>query len=103
MIYWITNSITSSFRIYRDTAFETFDWINSFEVNVPTGYALSRVELINGVSKSLSSYYYTNITLWTVVPKGGHFFAMEEPEFLNNEIRKFYHTLHGKSLVKEEL
>jgi pimeloyl-ACP methyl ester carboxylesterase len=27
---------------------------------------------------------------WTVMPKGGHFAAMEEPELLAKDIREFF-------------
>lgn len=109
MIYWVTNSITSSFRIYRESFGPPqgiYTWMQSFQVDIPTGYALSRADLGNGVSRSLMSYYYTNLTLWTIIPSGGHFLALEEPDILVTEVRKFYHTIQPSSrtaLQKEEL
>ena len=30
---------------------------------------------------------------WTVMPKGGHFAALEQPEFYVNDLRDFYRLL----------
>jgi microsomal epoxide hydrolase len=34
-----------------------------------------------------------NITQWTEMPHGGHFAAMEQPELLIEDIRKFARSL----------
>ena len=34
-----------------------------------------------------------NIARWTVMPKGGHFAAMEQPELLANDLREFFRPL----------
>jgi pimeloyl-ACP methyl ester carboxylesterase len=34
-----------------------------------------------------------NIARWTVMPKGGHFAAMEQPELLAQDIREFFRTV----------
>jgi pimeloyl-ACP methyl ester carboxylesterase len=31
-----------------------------------------------------------NIARWTVMPRGGHFAAMEQPELLAGDIREFF-------------
>jgi microsomal epoxide hydrolase len=36
---------------------------------------------------------YTDIRRWTVMPKGGHFAALEQPELLAQEIRAFFRPL----------
>ncbi len=38
---------------------------------------------------------FTNIRRWTVMPKGGHFAAMEQPEALAEDVRAFYRSLPG--------
>ena len=42
--------------------------------------------------KSYADKIY-NITQWSEMPCGGHFAAMEEPEMLLNDIRKFARSL----------
>jgi len=34
-----------------------------------------------------------NVTQWTEMPSGGHFAALEEPEFLVNDLVKFSRTV----------
>jgi microsomal epoxide hydrolase len=36
---------------------------------------------------------YTDIRRWTLMPAGGHFAALEEPEALAADIRTFFRTL----------
>jgi pimeloyl-ACP methyl ester carboxylesterase len=36
---------------------------------------------------------YRNIQRWTVMPKGGHFAALEQPEALAREVRAFFRPL----------
>jgi microsomal epoxide hydrolase len=36
---------------------------------------------------------YTDIRRWTVMPQGGHFAALEQPEALSEEIRAFFRPL----------
>ena len=38
-----------------------------------------------------------NVQHWTEMPRGGHFAAMEEPELLLNDIRKFARSLRSKN------
>jgi pimeloyl-ACP methyl ester carboxylesterase len=34
-----------------------------------------------------------NVTRWTVMPKGGHFAAMEQPALLVDDMRAFFRTV----------
>ena len=34
-----------------------------------------------------------NIVRWTVMPEGGHFAAMEQPELLAKDLREFFRPL----------
>jgi len=38
---------------------------------------------------------FTNIRRWSVMAKGGHFAAMEQPEALAHEIREFLRPLRA--------
>ena len=43
----------------------------------------------------LAQRTYTNIRRWTVMPRSGHFAAMEQPELLAEDIRAFFRPLRG--------
>ncbi|HEY5897051.1 MAG TPA: epoxide hydrolase [Burkholderiales bacterium] len=85
-LYWLTGAIGSSFwpyhaRLHRPWPFDTVD--------VPTGYAEFPKEILRP-PRSLAARAYTNITRWSVMPKGGHFAALEEPQALAREISEFF-------------
>lgn len=62
-------------------------------VEVPTACALFPKELLAWPPRSYAERIY-NITQWTEMSKGGHFAAMEEPDLLVNDIRKFSRSLN---------
>ena len=45
--------------------------------------------------RSLAARTYTDIGRWTVMSRGGHFAAMEQPEALAEELRAFFRPLRG--------
>lgn len=61
-------------------------------VEVPTGCAVFPKEMLNWPPRSYAERIY-NIQHWTEMPSGGHFAAMEEPELLVADIRKFARSL----------
>jgi microsomal epoxide hydrolase len=61
-------------------------------VEVPTACALFPAELLTWPPRSYVDRIY-NVQQWTNMPRGGHFAAMEEPELLLKDIRKFARTL----------
>ena len=88
-LYWFTGAIGSSFwpyhaRLHRGWPFET--------VEVPTGYAEFPKEILRP-PRSLAEKTYTNLRRWTVMPKGGHFAALEQPRALAAEITQFFAEL----------
>jgi len=89
MIYWITQTITSSMRLYYEA--HATGWKGPDEkVTVPTGFALSPFE----PQLHRNSFEETfNVTHWNVMPSGGHFAALEEPDSLVNDIREFFRDL----------
>jgi len=61
-------------------------------VEVPTACALFPKELLSWPPRSYAERIY-NVTQWTEMPRGGHFAAMEEPDLLLADIRKFARML----------
>jgi microsomal epoxide hydrolase len=43
--------------------------------------------------RSVAERVYTDIRRWTVMQKGGHFAALEQPAALAEEVRKFFRPL----------
>ncbi len=45
--------------------------------------------------RSLAARTYTNIRRWGIMPRGGHFAALEQPDALANEMREFFRPLRS--------
>ena len=85
MFYWVTNSATSSARLY----WESFRSSRPAPVSVPTGVACFPYEIIPPV-RAWSEGIYSDIRRWTKMPKGGHFAAFEQPELFVEDVRSFF-------------
>ncbi|MCB1121772.1 MAG: alpha/beta hydrolase [Verrucomicrobiae bacterium] len=85
MIYWTTGTITSSTRIYYETRLD--NWNRGY-IGVPTAVAVFPKEIRIPIRSWVEQGY--NVQQWTEMPRGGHFAALEEPELLVEDIRKFF-------------
>ena len=88
-LYWFTGAIGSSFWPYYARMHGPWPIPTGGTVDVPMGYCAFPKEIVRP-PQSLAQKMYTNIQRWTVMPKGGHFAAMEQPEALASEIRAFF-------------
>ena len=89
-LYWVTQTITSSTRIYYESR-NTPSTLPIGFIEVPTGAAIFPAEIAVPPRKWAEARY--NITRWTEMPRGGHFAALEEPELLVEDIRAFFREL----------
>ena len=89
-IYWFTNTITSSTRIYYENR-NTPQMKPMGFINVPTGAAIFPAEIfITPRSWAEESY---DLRHWTVMSEGGHFAALEKPELYLEDLRIFFRLL----------
>jgi microsomal epoxide hydrolase len=88
-LYWVTRAIGSSFWPYYALRHGAWPIPEGAKITVPTGYVEFPHEIIRP-PRSVAQRVYTNIKRWTVMPKGGHFAALEQPEALAKEIREFF-------------
>jgi microsomal epoxide hydrolase len=88
-IYWVTETAPSSVRIY-------FEYRNDpgleGRVEVPFACARFPKETFAVVPRKWIEAQY-NLVQFTEMPRGGHFAAMEEPELLVEDVRKFFRGL----------
>jgi len=87
-IYWATRTITSSMRLYYEVFKGGRVGFIGPKIQVPTGVARFPKELFKPPRAWVENHF--NVTHWTVMPKGGHFAAMEQPELLAADLRKFF-------------
>ena len=97
-LYWVTQTINSSFWLYYDaanagpmtwTVEAVKKWMGSS--TVPAGFANFPGDLLPPPRDWAQRYF--NIQHWTDMPRGGHFAAMEQPDLLVEDIRTFFRPL----------
>ena len=87
MVYWITGTANSANRSYYERARDPRR-ITS-RISVPAGVALS-TEAVQRIPREQADRSYADIRRWTEFPRGGHFFAAEQPGLLAEELRAFF-------------
>jgi len=104
-LYWVTETINSSFRLYYDAANAgAITWIVEMIKNwtgsskVPTGFASFPHDLLPPPRAWAERFF--NVQHWTDMPRGGHFAALEEPQLLADDIRAFFRPLRVKNEQK---
>lgn len=91
-LYWFTGAIGSSFFPYYFRMHRPWPIPDGGSIGVPTGYCEFPREILRP-PRSLAARTYTNIRRWSVMPRGGHFAAMEQPDALAEEVRAFFRPL----------
>lgn len=83
MMYWLTNSATSSARLYWESfgSFTKFD-----EIALPSAYTRFPKELFTASERWLRTLY-TGLRYFGSASRGGHFAALEQPEIFVDEVR----------------
>jgi microsomal epoxide hydrolase len=89
-LYWFTNCIGASFWPYF--ARMHGPWPIDGKIGVPTGYCEFPREILRP-PRAAAERVFTDLRRWSVMPKGGHFAALEQPEALAREIREFFRPL----------
>jgi pimeloyl-ACP methyl ester carboxylesterase len=90
--YWFTSAIGSSFWPYYARLHGSTILPPGEVISVPTGYAQFPREILKP-PRSSAERVFKNIRRWSVMEKGGHFAALEQPELLAHEIRAFFREL----------
>ncbi|MFN8628171.1 MAG: epoxide hydrolase [Candidatus Binatia bacterium] len=90
-LYWVTETATSSARLYREAMQRGWFPPRGFRIEVPTGCAIFPGEIFRPPRAWVERSF--NVQHWTEFPAGGHFAAMEEPEALVGDIRTFFRPL----------
>jgi len=91
MLYWVTGAINSSFWPYYARRHVGWPIPDGARIEVPTAYASFPREILHPPRAWAERVY--NIRRWTVMPAGGHFAALEEPEALAADLRAFFRDL----------
>jgi len=94
-LYWMTQTISSSFRLYNETKKAPLQFAPGERVRVPCAIARFPREAPFAPREWVERGY--NVVRWTEMPRGGHFAAAEEPGLLAEDIVEFARVSQGGS------
>jgi microsomal epoxide hydrolase len=94
MVYLVTKTFSTASWIYYGRREEGGRYFpkNFHRIEIPTAIALFPKEMSEWPPRSYVERIY-NVKRWTIMPKGGHFAALEQPDLLINDIREFASNL----------
>jgi pimeloyl-ACP methyl ester carboxylesterase len=88
LIYWATNTIAPSMRLYLESGRTPLRFERGMRVVVPCGIARFPYEAPFPPRTWIERVY--NVVHWTNMPRGGHFAALEAPELLAGDVKQFF-------------
>jgi pimeloyl-ACP methyl ester carboxylesterase len=100
MLYWVTQTIGSSIHTYfadtRSPSLTTRD-----RVNRPVGLALFPKDGA-GVPPRTFAERTLNVQRWTVMPRGSHFAALEEPDLFADDVVEFFRAFRTQADARRD-
>jgi len=94
-LYWLTNSATSSARLYWETSGQSVILAaaqKTSEISLPVAITVFPEEVYRA-PESWARKAYRNLTYFNEVDRGGHFAAWEQPELFASELRAAFRSL----------
>jgi pimeloyl-ACP methyl ester carboxylesterase len=88
-LYWLTDSATSSARLYWENNANNF---NAVDISLPAAVTVFPGEIYRA-PRSWCERSYHKLIYWHEAEKGGHFAAWEQPEIFAAEIRAGFRPL----------
>lgn len=89
MIYLVTDHIATSLWAYRGNAEERAVFSEGIRCGTPTAVARFPFEYVASTPPRTWVERYFNVVRWTEMPSGGHFAALERPEWLLADVQAF--------------
>lgn len=87
-LYWFTGCIGSSIQMYWENRLQPMRFAAGQRVAVPVAFARFPKEIGRPPRSWVERVF--DVVQWTDMPAGGHFAAMEEPDRLADDIRRFF-------------
>lgn len=96
MLYWLTDSIGSSARFYKENFAGGMTRPTRVPVTVPTGFSVFPEDLL-ALPKSFIGHVYHDVVTFEQHPSGGHFAAFEKPDLLEKDVRQFVAAVEARN------
>jgi len=94
-LYWLTNSATSSARLYWETSGQSVLLAaaqKTSEISLPVAITVFPEEVYRA-PKTWAQRAYRNLAYFNEVDRGGHFAAWEQPDLFATELRAAFRSL----------
>lgn len=89
MLYWVNDTFASGARFYKENLRSVYRQTQEkIPVTVPSAVAAFPHEVLM-YPKMMLSQQLKNLVSYNIMPRGGHFAAMEEPELLADDVWNF--------------
>jgi len=88
-LYWATQTINSSIRHYYESRHNPQPFTKGVKITTPCGICLT-TEPVDRCPREWAERTYSDIRRFTLLPRGGHFAALESPKILVDDIRAFF-------------
>jgi pimeloyl-ACP methyl ester carboxylesterase len=95
-LYWFTGAIGSSFWPYYARMHRPWPIPDGATIDVPMGYCQFPREMLRP-PRSMAAGLFRDIRRWSVMEKGGHFAALEQPDALARELHEFFRPLRPRA------
>lgn len=95
MLYWATGTIHASTRWYAAHRRRPPAAMRPDRIEVPTAVADFPKEAVRVPRSAVERKY--RLVQWTEMPRGGHFAAMEQPDALVADVRRFFRAVRDTS------
>ncbi|MGA8272649.1 MAG: epoxide hydrolase family protein [Candidatus Sulfotelmatobacter sp.] len=92
-ITWLTNTFISGARLYWEN-WGKFGYFNAKGISIPVAVSVFPDELYPA-PRSWAERAYPKLIHYNRLPKGGHFAAWEQPQFLSEEVREGFQPLRS--------
>jgi pimeloyl-ACP methyl ester carboxylesterase len=99
-LYWLTNSATSSARLYWETSGQSVLLAaaqKTSDISLPVAITVFPGEVYQA-PEAWARRAYRNLVYFKEVHKGGHFAAWEQPDLLASELRAAFRSLRPGAL-----
>jgi pimeloyl-ACP methyl ester carboxylesterase len=91
-LFWLTRTAISAARLYWENTVAGISFFAVKGVKLPVACSVFPDEMYEA-PKSWTEKAYPNLIHYNRLPKGGHFAAWEQPEFMTSEIRTAFKPL----------
>ena len=92
-LYWFSDDINGSLRLYKENRLAPLTFNSGERVAPPLGVALFPRELPMPQRRWVERTF--DVRRWTVMRRGGHFAALEQPDLFVEDIRAFFRSLRA--------